>query len=186
MIVHLKFDPKESSYQFLYEIALFDTNPKNLAEIYDVVSTCELRSSDCSYMDCDSYDLDCSAYGVKEALAMNSNTNCETMLKLAQDEIELLRAIIAVRTNYNAVIEQLLYDDHIYVIKNLLENRNLKSKHLRKIVDRLVGNDFDFDVSFNKETHITKKSLAKLIKASKVASKTQIERVKNWENSINK
>ncbi len=163
MIVHIEFDPTEASYQFLYQIALYDTNPENLDEIYNVINTCALRESDCFDWNYTFYDESCSALGVKNALVLNENTSAKTMIKLASDMDEMLRATISARTSYDEVINVLIDDTHIYVVKNLLENRNLKKAQFDKIVQNFLNGKYDFTADYNKNRMISEKQFSRLL-----------------------
>ena len=184
MLVHLEFEPKNTSYQFLYEIALYDTNPSDLDEIYETICSCELKSSDCSEWECTPFDTDCSAFGVKIALATNPNTSSKTILSLAKDQNELLRAIISVRTENEDAMNILAYDSHIYVVKNLLENNNLTKTCFDIIFKNFINCNYDFSASYNKAKHISKHQFARFLLKHRYATEVQIKTIKEYMINI--
>ena len=176
MLVQLEFDPKEASYQFLHEIALYETNPDNLDEIYDVVTSCELRKRDCSDWDCPT-ERRCSEICVKEAIATNQNVSMITSKKLVLEQDEILQAIIAARTNYDEVIDVLINSVYVYVLKNLLENPNLKKKHFNRIFKNFLNGKYDFNCGYNQRRRISEFEFVNRLRRHKFASVSQVEKL---------
>ena len=147
----IEFDTRTASFQFLYEVSLYETNPKNLAEIYEVISHYDLRASDCiNSREFTQYDSDCTADGVKEALACNPYTPVEVILKMASEPNEILRAIIAGQTKDVDVMRFLADDDQIYVVKTLLENKSLPKEIYDIIYRKFIEGRYDFSADNNK------------------------------------
>ena len=167
MIVHLEVDPKKCSYRFLYEVALFETNPDNLTEIFDTIAKYKLRPSDCE----DAADED--TYGVLCALAKNPNTEYDVIKKISQSEDECLRSCVAEYTKFDDIIDSLLDDKYTLVLSDALKNRHLKRRHFLKIFNRFIHNEIDFEMLENRQ-HITPSQFARKLSKHRFATMTEV------------
>ena len=173
MLIHLEVDPKKCSYQFLYEVALFNQDPDILTEIFNTLEECELKPSYCF----DTANEE--PYGVLVALAKNQNTSHDILAQIAKSDDECLRSAVMEYCRFDDIIESLLDDEYTIVLHSALKNPNLKRKHFKKLFNRLTNHDIDFDKPENHDNTTIVRFANKLSK-HKLATMTEVVSLGKW------
>lgn len=173
MIIHLDVDPKKCSYSFLYEVALFNQDPAILTEIYKTIENYKLKPSYCW----DAANL--APDGVYDALTENKNTPHDVLAEIAKSDDECLRSGVLEYSRFDDIIESLLDDEYTIVLLSALKNRHLKRKHYKKLFNRFINHEIDFNIPENVD-HTTMVDFANKLSKHRFATMTEIIVLGKW------